>query len=312
MKIKKISQEIFLMVLFVQLLLLLNGCSTKIGMFVHANIAPLPSYQYEFSDGYPGTYYVHQKGNKENSDVIVFFIGGSGHTSYFYYLRQYFNELQGNTTIYALQKRYVKKRETGMRKASKEFDYHNYHSQIVQDQKEFIIGILKSNDFKHKKIVLFGVSEGGNISVHLAKEIQEITHLILLGSGGMPALEEFKMWGNQYNMDFDLVYQEVKKYPENIKLRVAGQTYKYWASALPFKPMDYFKSLTIPILVANGEKDEMAPVESVYFMQNEFKKLKKENLIVKVFADCSHTLEDSDGKNHKAEFFRIASDWWNK
>ena len=100
------------MVLFVQLLLLLNGCSTKTGMFVHTNIAPLPSYQYEFSDGYMRTYYIHQKGNTENSDVIVFFIGGSGHTSYNYYLRQYFNELQGNTVIYALQKRCVKKKRS--------------------------------------------------------------------------------------------------------------------------------------------------------------------------------------------------------
>ena len=68
----------------------------------------------------------------------------------------------------------------------------------------------------------------------------------------MPALEEFKMWGSQNSMDFDLVYQEVKKSPEDIKRRIAGQTYKYWAYALPFKPMDYFKSLTISILVANG------------------------------------------------------------
>ena len=56
----------------------------------------------------------------------------------------------------------------------------------------------------------------------------------------------------------------------------------------------------------------MAPVESVYFLQDEFNRLKRENLIVKVFADCGHTLDDADGKNHKAEFLRIASDWWNK
>lgn len=53
------------MLLFIQLLLLLNGCSTKIGLFIHANIAPLKSSQYEFSDGYQGIYYVHQKGNNK-------------------------------------------------------------------------------------------------------------------------------------------------------------------------------------------------------------------------------------------------------
>lgn len=96
------------------------------------------------------TYCIHQKGNTENSDVIVFFIGGSGHTSYNYYLRQYFNELQGNTVIYALQKRYVKKWEAGICRSSREFDYYNYHSQLVNDQIEFIMWILESNDFKHK------------------------------------------------------------------------------------------------------------------------------------------------------------------
>lgn len=293
-------------------LILLNGCSTKSGMFVLANIAPLRSYGYEFSDGYCGTYYIHRKGDYEKSDVIVFFIGGSGHTSHNYYLRQYFNDSRVDMTIYALQKRYVGKRETGMRRASKKFDYYNYHSQLVQDQKEFILWVLSNNDFKYKKNVLFGVSEGGNISVQLASEIKEITHLMILGSGGMPALEEFRIWGNQNNIDFDLLYQEVKKHPKSIECRAVGQTYKYWASILPFKPMDYFKSLTIPIFVAIGEQDEMTPVESVHFLQYEFDKLEKDNLFVKIFENCNHVLDDFEGKNHRAELFHIASDWWDK
>lgn len=311
LKRKSISHEILLLAAIV-LILLLSGCVTKVGMFLHGNIAPLTSYQIKFSDGYSGNYYVHTKGNRGSSDVIVFFIGGSGHTSYNYYLRNYFSGLKGNITIYALQKRFVKNRETGMRKASREFDYHNHNSQLVQDQKEFIEYVLNDNDFKHKKIVLFGVSEGGNISIQIATEFKEITHLVILGSGGMPTLQEFKIWGKQYDMDFDLIYQHVQKYPENIKSRVAGQTYKYWASILPFKPMDYFQSISIPIFVAIGSQDEMTPVESVYYLKNEFAALKKENLVVEIFANCNHTLVDTEGKSHLPDFFGIASDWWNK
>lgn len=280
-------------------------------MFVLANMAPLRSYEYKFGDGYTATYYMHQKGDYEKTDVIDFFIGGSGHTSHNYYLRQYFNDCIGDITIYALQKRYVGKRETGMNRASKKFDYYNYHSQLVADQKEFILWVLSNNDFKDKKIVLFGVSEGGNLSVQLASEIDKITHLMVLGSGCLPAMEEFRIWGNKNNIDFDLFYQEVKKHPNSIERRAAGQTYKYWASILPFKPMDYFKSISIPIFVAIGEQDEMVPVESVYFLQSEFNKSGKDNLFVKIFKNCNHVLDDSEGKNHRAELFHIVSKWWN-
>ena len=320
MKIKKIiyyinmkrrSQGIRLLLAFA-LMLILSGCATKVGMFLHGNIAPLTTYQIKFSDGYSGYYYVHTKGDRDNSDAIVFFISGSGHTSHNYYLRNYFSELKGNVTIYALQKRYVKHRETGMGRASREFDFHNHNSQLVQDQKEFIEHIIKNNDFKNKKVILFGVSEGGNISVQIINEIKEITHLVILGSGGMPTLEEFKIWGKQYNLDFDLIYKHVQKDPDNINSRVAGQTFKYWASMLPFKPMDHFRSITIPIFVAIGEQDEMVPVESVHFLKNEFVALNKDNLIVKIFPNCNHRLVDSKGKNRRLEFFNLVSDWWNK
>ncbi len=311
MKMKRRIQGIHLLLAF-SLMLILSGCATKVGMFLHGNIAPLTSYKIKFSDGYSGTYYVHTKGDRDNSDVIVFFIGGSGHTSHNYYLRNYFSELKGDATIYALQKRYVKHRETGMRRASKEFDFHNHNSQLVQDQREFIEYIIKKNDFKNHKNILFGVSEGGNISVQIVNEIKEITHLVILGSGGRPTLEEFKIWGKQYNMDFDLIYKHVRKYPDNIKSRVAGQTYKYWASMLPFKPMDYFKSIEVPIFVAIGEQDEMVPVESVQFLKNEFIALGKDNLEVKIFSNCNHSLVNTKGKNHRSEFFNIVSDWWKK
>jgi pimeloyl-ACP methyl ester carboxylesterase len=309
-KKKLIKHVIILIVIFVQLLLF-NGCSTKVGMFLHGNIIPLTSYQYAFSDGYSGTYYVHRKGAKD-SDVIVFFIGGSGHTSYNYYLRHFFSEMDDNVTIYALQKRYVKNRETGMGKASNDFQYHNYHAQFVNDQREFIQWVLKSNDFSQKKIMLFGFSEGGNVSVELVSDFPEITHLLVLGSGGMPALEEFKLWGSRYRIDFDLVNQEAQKYPNSIEQGVAGQSYKYWASILPFKPMEHLKFLTIPIFFAIGEKDESAPVESVYYLQNEFSILQKENLFVKVFPDCNHTLTDSNGKSHMDDFFDYVSEWLNR
>ena len=59
----------------------LTGCSSKIGMFVSANVSPLEQYHVSLSDGYKATYYQVQVGDSRKTDAVVFFIGGSGHTS---------------------------------------------------------------------------------------------------------------------------------------------------------------------------------------------------------------------------------------
>ncbi len=171
--------------------------------------------------------------------------------------------------------------------------------------------MLDNHGNPDKNIVMFGVSEGGNVAAALASEISQITHLIILGGGSMKGIDEFRIWGKNNNVDFDKFYQEMQKYPESIEKRGIGQTYKYWASVLPVDPMDYLKKIDIPILVAIGEKDEKVPIESVNFMADAFKKLHKHNLTVKIFPDCNHILTDSSGKNHRSELLQYAYTWWN-
>jgi len=289
----------------------LTGCSSKIGMFVSANVSPLEQHHVSLSDGYKATYYKIQVGDSRKTDAVVFFIGGSGHTSLNYYLKSYFEDLDGNVTVYALQKRYVGHRETGLFKPSNAFQQYNYYPQLVNDQKDFINSLIKNKSLTGKKIIIFGVSEGGNIAAQLASEIPQVTHLICLGSGGMVGIDEFRIWGKKYNIDFDKLYQQVKEHPDSIERESVGQTYKYWASVLPVNPMDYLKKITIPILYVIGSEDEMVPAESVYFLQNEFKRLKKHNLTVKVYPGCNHILKDSSGKSHRGDMLRFASKWWN-
>jgi len=289
----------------------LNGCSSKVGHFVAANVSPLPQNEIQLSDGYKATYYYYKKGDVEDTDTLLFFIGGSGHASLNYYLRPYFKGLNDNVGIYALQKRYIGHRETGVFEASEKFHQFNYFSQWLKDQREFVNRILEKHDDTVKNIVIFGVSEGGNTAAALASEISQITHLVILGSGGMKGIDEFRLWGKNNNIDFDSFYQEVNKYPESIEKRGVGKTYKYWASVLPVEPMDYFKKIDVPILVAIGEKDEMVPIESVNFLADEFKKLRKHNLTVKIFPDCNHVLTDTSGKSHRSEFLQYAYTWWS-
>ncbi|WP_428738790.1 prolyl oligopeptidase family serine peptidase [Sulfurimonas sp.] len=287
--------------------MIFSGCS-KLDFFISANISPLKQNHVTLSDGYEATYYKVQKGK---SDTTIIFVGGSGHTSLNYYLEWYFETLE-NVTIYALQKRYVGHLETGEDKPSKEFLQQNYYQQLLKDQQEFVNFLIKSKKLSTKKLVVFGFSEGGDIAAKLASKTPQITHLIMVGSGGMVGLDAFKIWGKQHDIDFDKVYEQVKKDPQNIQKQAYGETYKYWNSVLDVDPMKSLKILEIPIFVATGEKDEMAPVESVYFMQDEFVKLAKANLTVKVYPDCNHMLEDSSGKSFRGEMLQLASRWWNK
>ena len=123
-------------------------------------------------------------------------------------------------------------------------------------------------------------------------------------------IDEFRIWGKKHHIDFDRLYQDVKKQPNNIKRKAIGQTYKYWASILPVDPMQSLNKLSIQILAAIGENDDMVPVESVHFLRNEFERLNKENLTVKIFPDCDHVMNDSAGVNHRDELFQLASRWW--
>jgi esterase/lipase len=135
---------------------------------------------------------------------------------------------------------------------------------------------------------------------------------MLLGSGGMKGIEEFKLWGDRHGIDFEQINQAVAKYPNSIERKTLGHTYKYWSSVLPIDPMDSLEKLEIPIFAAIGENDGMVPVESLYFLRNEFIKLGKKNLTVKIFPDCNHVLNDSAGKSHRGELFQLAASWWKQ
>jgi pimeloyl-ACP methyl ester carboxylesterase len=311
-KEETVMLRLLVYILLVFSISLVSGCSTKVGLFICYNINPLEFDKIKFKDGHTSKFYTVQKGNTSITDTLIFFVGGSGNVSLNYYLQAYFEELPGNITIYALQKRYVSHRETGLFKPLSSFYNYNHYSQLVQDQKEFIQYILANTDHTGKRIIIFGVSEGGNIAAQVSSEIPETTHLLLLGSGGMVGIEEFKLWGDSRSIDFGQINQKVAQYPDSIEKKALGHTYKYWASVLPVDPMDSLEKLETPIFAAIGENDEMVPVESVHFMVNEFKRLGKDNLTVQIFPDCNHVLNDSSGKNYRGELFQLVTSWWKE
>ena len=260
-------------------------------------------------NGYVSTYYVYKKG-RGDSDTFLFFISGSGCTSLKYYLKKYFEDLNGDITIYALQKRFVKDSAISLTECPKDFNEWNDFPRWVTDQQFFVNEILKETVHPPKNILIFGVSEGGNVAAAVATRILPATHLAIIGSGGMKQADELKLLNfGESKIDFDAEYQNITVDPYDVDKDFLGQKYKYWASVLFVDPIPYYSKLDIPILVAMGEDDQSVPIESGLYLKNSFAMLHKSNLTFISYPGCNHSLVDADGIDHKKDFFDKLVKW---
>jgi len=289
-------------------LFILTGCAgSKANLFFQSIFSPTSYEIIELEDKTTSLYYRIEKGNDPNT--IIFFIPGSGHTSLQYYLSDYFKEFDANVEIYSLQKRAVSNRATGMFSKPDDFDKENIFENWVSDNLVFIRNILSVKLDNDKNIILFGVSEGATVVAKLATLIPEVTHLVVLGGGGYEQSKELEISFAEYQINFENVYQEIKKSPEEIKKTFLGHPYRYWSHILFVNPMEFYSKIQIPILLAIGKKDENIPVESARFLQKEFDRLKKTNFKYIEYENCNHVLIDSNQKSHRKDFFEEIINW---
>jgi pimeloyl-ACP methyl ester carboxylesterase len=291
------------------------GCThlNYVYIFSKTSLVPPACKTITMSDGYVANYYVVNKG-ENNAENVVFFISGSGFNSLKYYIEDYFASLQGNYTIFALQKRFVKNNSTEvLHKPSADFYQWNYFDAIVADNISFIEQILSENKSKAKNIILFGVSEGGVVAAKIAAINKRISHLVVIGSGGMQFCDELKLLyaTNNTKTEFDRAYSLIRDNSNSTDRFFLGHTFKYMASFLFIDPLDFYGKITIPILLAQGEMDKSTPIESGRMLDQYFKSLNRNNLSFIEFPGCDHTLKQGK-KDFKPLFFNEMNDWLNK
>jgi esterase/lipase len=261
------------------------------------------------SDGYKANYYTFNFGNQDSIDTYLFFITGSGHASV-QYTRHYLKDLPGNVKVFTLQKRYVGHWTTGLFEPSKDFDKTYCISNLQRDQLEFVRYILAKENTQGKRVVVLGVSEGGVMAPAIAATIPEITHLVVLGTGGMKGLDSFKIWGQKQGIDFEDIYQKVKLGATDKKF--LQYTYKWWLEMLKADPMKDLSRLDIPIFYGMGDKDDKVNTATLFYLRDEFIRLGKPNLTLQLYPDCNHILVDSKGNSHSKEFLHDISTWWSE
>ena len=287
-------------------------CTTVETLFIRSlmTIYPAEKNKITLHDGYRATYYTFTLGDQQQIDTYIFALPGSDPASvqlFHFILKDY----PGNARVFALQKRYLPHNSTPKSKPPATYHQYNHLSQWIPDQVDFIKQILK-NDTSHIPYrLLLGTSEGGALAPAVAQQLPQLTHMAVLGDGGMKGIDAFRIWGKRNETDFDQIYEVVTREPVNDKF-IGPYTYLYWKEVLDNDPMDYLPNLDIPLFYAMGAKDQAVPIESLSFLQDTFTEMRKLNLTTRIYPDCNHELEDSKGNSHLKTFMNDMYTWMHK
>jgi len=181
-----------------------------------------------------------------------------------------------------------------------------------------------------KKIVVLGISEGGQLVPKLARECDNVTHLVGMAT---TALNQFYSSVINRRMDAAMghithaeaqeaidslfaVYKQIYSDPESTDKWYYGHPYKRWGSYCSDIPLEHLVELDIPILYVKGSADRNSPVLQSDYIMLEFLRLGKTNLTYKVLPGVDHWLSETvevDGKqehiSHRKEMFSIISEW---
>lgn len=273
------------------------GCST-VPESAARPVLPVLAEPFHFRDRADARSYRLQLGDENSSDIAIFFISGSGCASIKHRLSPFFESIRGNVsaTVFALQKRSIDEENRSGNACSETFRKTDFIEQSVADQREFIDSQLAGLSVKPKAVVLVGASEGAVVAAKIANAERRITHLGLIGGGGTTVRDNLRVLSRStwYLRNPEKEFAEIAKDPNNTEAKVWGHSYKYWASLLDIDIGDELIQLDIPIVAAMGEMDEAVPVEAARRLQTKFRQADKQNLLLLIYPNANHRLEERD------------------
>lgn len=295
-------------IIFSVVFIALSGCATiEQAAHLYSNKSLSPS-TFQYHDGGSSIYYAFTVGNASQPDTAIFLYGATGCPSLKAPMPQFLDGLAVNARVFALNKRFVSDHSFGLLDCGREFNLANNPGQWVADYSEFVEAQLQLNSPRFKNVVLIGVSEAAWPTARVAKLVPEVTHLVLIGSGGNTMRQDLETLKRKGAIDFDVDsgWKRIRSDPASIEKYWYGNTYRWWAEVLDFDPMPDLLALNIPIIVGMGEEDQSVPVESAYILQQKFKEAGKNNLTLKIYPKSGHGL-NGNGISDRVAFFATLS-----
>lgn len=313
-----------LFVLLGSILLLLISCSYPSNLLHSYKNKSAQPFTYHFADGGNAQYFYLKKtlANSFSSPMdpvtYLFVVGGSDCTSFAHFLPQYFRGLEGESGdihIFMLQKRFIGARTWGRSfGCSKQFVRADYPERWIADQLEFIrqqLSFLGAHP--NRRIVLLGISEGGEIVPILAQRIPQTTHLVILANGGLDPLDAYSLQRAKLGLAPSEALRKLLETPEldaskNTNL-FFGRTATYWSQVNKIQQIENLLLLNMPILMTMGVEDEVVPIESAWYAKEKFENQRNKNLTLITYPGANHSLA-SEKVNFLPDFFHKMDLWF--
>jgi esterase/lipase len=272
--------------------------------------------QFAFDDGGHAVFYTLNKSLSSmpsaTVDTYVFVVGGSGCSSMRYFLPRYFHGLEGESgalRIFLLQKRHVgdfdRKND---HECGRDFVVDDHPQRWLVDHQQFIqfqLAVASRIQHAPRRIVLIGISEGGDIATQLAKTISGVTHLVIIGNGGMQPLGAYEMQLRKHGLSHQFAalksLQKSPADPDAIENDIGGRTWRYWKELSQLPHTENLLSIKFPIWIAMGRDDDAVPVESALYIENRFNEQGKSNLHMRIYDGADHGL--ADGQRNNLNYF---------
>ncbi len=176
----------------------------------------------------------------------------------------------------------------------KSYFENNSIDQRIGDYLRVIQTLRGQSSWWNGQLIIVGGSEGGMLAPILATYIPETKKVVVMAGGTgwtmreeMLFLLEKELRGKGFSeeaLQLELSkmsnsFNEAVLSPTGSKTYCGStNTYKWWASILSLRPLNFMVTLDIPILMVHGDADVATPVESARATVQEFKELSKSNL----------------------------------
>lgn len=298
------------------MLFLSQGCGHLQSVTAGATVAIVPAQSFHFQDGGEARYFsIDKRLEWRSSEPIasfLFVVSGSDCTDMQAMLPHYFRGLEGESggiRIFILQKRHIHPSSWNLLKnCSDDFIKADHPSRWIADQTEFIdaqLALAAADGVQPKRIAVLGISEGGDIVAALAQQNTYISHLAIVGNGGMNTLDAYRLQAEKYGFTQHLgalaALDNVPAEPDAIEHFIAGRSWRYWAELRDLQQSRQLLVLDIPILIGMGDADTSVPVESALDTRAQFRLHKRHNLTVLIYPGADHGLRSAERK-HMPDF----------
>ncbi|MGV8893862.1 MAG: prolyl oligopeptidase family serine peptidase [Burkholderiaceae bacterium] len=287
------------------LMVLCQGCGFS-GMRPAVDSASLvPAQYFQFRDGGHAIFFALDKSlalePATEPQTFIFVISGSDCTSFQYFLPRYFLGLEGESgplRIFILQKRFIEARTWGRTLGcSRDFIKADHPSRWIADQTEFIhtqLDLARQRGASPQRVVVAGISEGGDIVPVLAHAIPAVTHAVIIANGGMNPLDAYRLQAQRQGFSAALAalgaLDTPPADPDARAHYIGGRTWRYWAELRDLRQTESLLALSIPIWMAMGDADQAVPVASAFYLRDQFALQGKTNLTLAVYPGADHSL----------------------